>query len=122
MVREDVDWICLLWRPQANFNILGLSSLICGMGILTFLPILREVTVQDCMYPHKPAPCSAAGKDSLPLRALDVHRLNYSMHRTPRGAATHFHCTTQIINHALLGAVTSLALPRSSQMQNGRLD
>ena len=27
-------------------NTLGLSSLICGMGILTFLSILREVTVQ----------------------------------------------------------------------------
>ena len=27
-------------------NTLGLSSLICGMGILTFLSILHEVTVQ----------------------------------------------------------------------------
>ena len=42
-------------------NTLGLSSLICGMGILTFLSILHEVTVQTAPRTRRAALVTGGG-------------------------------------------------------------
>ena len=58
----------LIWRPYANSEHLGPQFSYLWNGN-TDLPVYTPWGhCADCIYPHNPAPCSAAGKDSLLLR------------------------------------------------------